>query len=243
MVAQAVYSQSKLKKQQGFTLVEVMISIVVAMVVLAGLMLTFTNQSNQYQYQNKRIDASQDLEFAIKFVARDLRSALVGLTAVAVNGAAVAAPSSIVITSAGAAPFATTTLIFEAWDGASAAATGRVTRYYSYAGNSLAYDRDVSTSSPSAAEVLPNVTLFKVFDDSVTSRAGYAGIPAAQPNILIPDPANPSTPLSVPGYTILIEVEVSAGYKGGGMVNVIGVPTTTKRIWRYAQVYPMAAVQ
>ena len=229
MVAQMVCGQNKLQKQQGFTLVEVMISIVVAMVVLAGLMLTFTNQSNQYQYQNKRIDATQDLEFAIKFVARDLRGALVGLPIISITDAVVD-------------PYATTDLTFEVWDASLGGANARVTRYYKYvqANKMLRYDRSIPAIS--TEELLPHVTLFKVFDDSVTSRAGYAGIPAAQPNTLIPDPENPGAPLSVPGYTILIEVEVPAGYKGASTVNVKGVATTTKRIWRYAQVYPMAAV-
>jgi len=238
MVAQVVCTQSKLQKQQGFTLVEVMVSIVVAMVVLAGLMLTFTSQSNQYQYQNKRIDASQDLEFALKFIVRDLRAALVG---------SVAGAPTINITSSAAAPFETTQLRFEVWDAASALASGRVLRHYGYtlASKSIGYDRNVAGPSfvANPREILPNVTLFKVFDDSATSRAGYAGIPAAQPNTLIPDPANPSTPLSVPGYTILIEVEVQVGYKGGSLKDVRGNAVTTKRIWRYAQVYPMAAVQ
>lgn len=237
MVAQAIGNQNKLQKQQGFTLIEVMISIVVAMVVLAGLMLTFTNQSSQYQYQNKRIDASQDLEFALKFIARDLRSALVG---------SVAGAPTINITSSGTAPFETTQLRFEVWDAAlapAASTTKRVLRHYGYtlASKSIVYDRDAATLS--TREILPNVTLFKVFDDSVTSRAGYTGIPAAQPNNVIPDPASPGTPLSVPGYTILIEVEVPVGYKGGSLKDVRGNVVTTKRIWRYAQVYPMAAVQ
>ncbi len=240
MVVQAIANQNKLQKQQGFTLIEVMISIVVAMVVLAGLMLTFTSQSNQYQYQNKRIDASQDLEFALKFIARDLRSALVG----SVAGAPV-----IDIYASTTAPFETTRLRFEVWDAALAPATSttkRVLRHYGYtlASKSIVYDRNAVPLS--TREILPNVTLFKVFDDNNvggTSRAGFSGIPDALPNTLVPDPANSNTPLSVPGYTILIEVEVPAGYKGGSLKDVRGNVVTTKRIWRYAQVYPMAAVQ
>jgi len=239
IVAQTIRGQCKLQKQQGFTLVEVMISIVVAMVVLAGLLLTFTNQSNQYQYQNKRIDASQDLEFALKFIARDLRSALVG---------SVASAPTIDLYSSATAPFETTQLRFEVWDAAlapAASTTKRVLRHYDFtlASKHVRYDRNVVGGLNSPKEILPNVTLFKVFDDSTTSRAGYTGIPAAQPNTLIPDPANAGSPLSTPGYTILIEVEVQAGYKGGSLTDVRGNTVTTKRIWRYAQVYPMAAVQ
>jgi type II secretory pathway pseudopilin PulG len=237
-------TQPKLQKQQGFTLVEVMISIVVAMVVLAGLMLTFTNQSNQYQYQNKRVDSSQDLEFAIKYIARDLRSALIG-------GA-----TSVIITDNAAPNPYTQTLTFKVWDSVKAAGVpankppfsaesqrGIVTRTYNYnAGlKSLRYDRESSTIS--YREILPHVTFFKVFDDAVTPRAGYTGIPAAQLNIWIPDPAKPNTLLPASGYTILIEAEVQASYKGGSLKDVRGNAVTTKRIWRYAQVYTMAAVQ
>jgi len=68
-------------KARGFTLVEVMITLVIAMIILAGLLLNFMSQSKTYKFINKKVDASQDLEFAMKFIGNDLKSALVSINA------------------------------------------------------------------------------------------------------------------------------------------------------------------
>jgi len=237
-------------KEHGFTLVEVMVSIVVAMTILAGLMLSFVNQSNQYKYQNKRIDTSQDLEFALKFIEEDLRGALI-----------IGDATTVVITDNGGADPYTQTLEFKVWDSTQAALVPAdtppftveagaeiVTRTYGYdAGQkSLRYDRESSTLTLNAnSEILPHVTFFKVFDDYTAASAAqrsdiYTGMPSALPQINIPKPDGSSFTTS--GYTILIEVTVDAGYKGTSPVDVRGNIVTNKRIWRYVQVYPMAAV-
>ncbi|MDQ7058013.1 MAG: prepilin-type N-terminal cleavage/methylation domain-containing protein [Ghiorsea sp.] len=196
--------------QRGFTLVEVLISIVVAMTILGGLMLMFISQSGQYKYQNKRIDTTQDLEFSIKFIASDLRSALIGGTTIDIyTGGAVE-------------PTPTLGLQFKVWDKPEADALvlaggpaafvadaniGRVTRSYAYdpIGKRLGYDRE--GSAVNVREILSHITYFKVFEDTVTPRAGFLNIPNALPPINVPGPDS-NNPVATNGYTVLIEVEV-----------------------------------
>ena len=232
--------------QRGFTLVEVLISIVVAMTILGGLMLTFISQSGQYKYQNKRIDTTQDLEFSIKFIASDLRSALIGGATIDIYTGGVVEPTP------------TLGLQFKVWDKAEADALlvppvtapaafvadaniGRVTRSYIYdpAGKTLGYDRE--GSAVNVREILSRVTYFKVFEDTVTPRGGFLDIPNTLPPINVPGPDS-NNPVPTNGYTVLIEVEVDAGVKAGSLIDVRNNVVTTKRIWRYTQVYPMAAV-
>ncbi len=221
--------------EKGFTLIEMMVTMVVALVVLGGLMLNFTQQNSEHKYQGKRIDAVQDLEFAIKFVAEDLRSALIS------------AGTAITLTDAGADPFETTAISFFVWDETSAAANKRAQRQYLYnlGAKTLRYNRDITGMTAAAAaaasrEFLTNVTLFKIFNDSTARPAAYTDIPSAQAAIALVNPA-----ASTPGFTILIEVEVDAGYKNGSFVDVrgnnVGI-TGHKRIWRYMQVYPKTSV-
>ncbi|MDX8387220.1 MAG: prepilin-type N-terminal cleavage/methylation domain-containing protein [Ghiorsea sp.] len=223
-------------KQRGFTLVEVMISIVVAMTILAGLMTTFTSQSSKYQYQNKRIDAVQDLEFGIKFMEDDLRSALIGDETVDI------------LPLPGVDNYSTDVFNFTVWDSSctgcpSDADSGRTYRAYKYDGVARSLTLDRETSTVSDEELLPNVTFFKVFDDSVTVLTSErSGVYTDMPDRLEQVTINGTTPVPTNGYTILIEIEVDVGYKGGNMFDVRGTPTTTKRVWRYSQVYPLAVV-
>lgn len=229
-------------KQSGFTLIELMVTLVVAMVVLGGLMLNFASQNSEYKYQSKRIDAVQDLEFAIKFIAEDLRGALQS-AALEISIAPVP-PSAL----------ATTSVDFYVWDVDEAfAASKRAHRKYVYdsANKTLKYDREIDNATVGGAEsvieILPNVTFFKVFNDTAENTAAergdlFSGIPSAQTAI---DLINPAV-TGVPGYTILIEVEVDAGYKNGSFVDVLGNNVGIaghKRIWRYIQVQPKTSVE
>ena len=221
--------------EKGFTLVEVMVSLVVSMTVLAGMVLMFSSQNNHYNYQDKRIDTVQDLELGIKFIGQDLRSALVG-------------GEVITITQYAAAPFKTKLLTFVVWDkGAGGVATvDRRLREYAYqkASKQLKYDRVAPGGTPQ--RFLDNVTFFKVFNDSDVNydqpaeRSGvYSGMPNALPPVQISAPGGKFT---VDGYTILIEMEVKASVKGASPVDVMGNPVKTQRVWRYTQVYPLTAV-
>jgi len=251
-------------RNEGFTLIELLVTMVIALIILAGLVASFTSQNTEYKYQNKRMDAVQDLEFAIRFIANDLRSALVisPVGTVDPNPAENASFSGVA---------ATTLLTFWVWapgetDGVGAvdATTNRAQRKYVWnsANKSLRYDRMVNTKNSAGAivargdntatasgEILPNVTFFKVFKDAV----GDPSRPPIQLNPLfinIPAPMQPlaikdsdGADVSVPGYTILVEVEVPAGYKQGVFQDARGNTTTTKRVWRYVQVHPQTAAK
>ncbi|RME56777.1 hypothetical protein D6779_10000 [Candidatus Parcubacteria bacterium] len=221
--------------ENGFTLVELLVTLVIAMVIMAGLMATFVQQNSEYKYQNKRIDAVQDLEFGIRFIADDIRSALVD----AANPTAPLAITNDVVDGY------TSDLSFTVWDElAGDPYTKRATRHYIYDGTNkiLKYDRHDPSLTSTGKEILSNVTYFKVFNDSVDSRAGFTGIPTALPPVNLPDPAADN----VPGYTILIEIEVDAGYKEGSFIDVrgnnVGI-SGHKRVWRYVQVHPKTSVQ
>jgi len=226
----------KRDRERGFTLIEFMVAIVVALVLLAGLVASFTQQNSEYRYRNKRIDSAQDLEFVIRFVADDIRSALVMTSS----------PANPVTITPSAGVGVTTDVRFTVWDenASGVPASKRAVRHYIYdaANGVLRYDRNDPAGTQPGSRILDHVTFFKVFNDSVTARGGFTGIPAPLPSINLPDP--PAT--GVPGYTILIEVEVDAGYKEGSFVDVrgnnVGV-SGHKRIWRYVQVYPRTSVQ
>ncbi len=242
------------RDEAGFTLVELMVAMLIALVIMAGLYVSFSKQSTEYSYQNRRIDAVQDLEFAIKFISDDLRAALV-----------VGGVSSVAITDD--ATGRTTNLQMTVWDQnvASWAAPPndgptnnfRAVRRYVLAVDPnnaaqfvLRYERNLNDGNNIPVETLPNVTFFKVFVDGVTPRvvpagnpnAGnpYPGIPAPLPVTSLQDsgglPVN-----NISGYTILVEIAVQAGYNQGLMQDVLGNPTTNKRVWRYIQAYPQSS--
>ncbi|MDQ6956117.1 MAG: hypothetical protein Q9M21_02860 [Mariprofundaceae bacterium] len=235
---------------EGFSLIELLVTVVIARIILGGLLFSFSSQNTEYKYQNKRIDAVQDLEFSIRFIADDLRRSLFSAAVQPVENAAFAGTAG------------TTLLTFWAWapgetDGVGAvdATTKRAQRKYvwSSANKSLRYDRMVNTNvagavvargdntTTAAGEMLPNVTFFKVFKDDVDvpSRASFANIPAPMPALTVLDSGGNA--IAVPGYTILIEIEVVAGYNKGVRQDARGNTTTTKRVWRYVQIYPQAA--
>lgn len=225
-------------QEKGFSLIEMLVTMVIALVILGGLLLNFTQQNSEYKYQNKRIDAVQDMEFAIKFIAEDLRAALIS-----------AGTMPAITPGAGADPF-TAALVFQVWsqDEFFSAATFRAVRQYDYDGaDILSYDRENSTGVAST-ELLSNVTFFKIFVDGTTARGAFtaSGIPAALPTRSLINSSN-ATISGIAGYTILIEMAVDTGYKQGSFLNVKGVDVRTtadrrKRIWRYIQIYPMSAV-
>jgi len=233
--------------EAGFTLIELMVSMVMALIIMAGLFISFSTQNTEYSYQNRRIDSAQDLEFTLKFAGEDLRSALTSL-----SGAPTGDP---VENAAFAGTGATTSLTFWVWDEIDGlvAMSNRAQRAYALVGNSLRYDREASVvdnTGNANNEILDSVTFFKVFRDafdlaSLTSRAAFADIPPPMVPLTVNDPSG--NQVNVPGYTILIEVAVPAGYTQGRMTDVLGNDLTgtadqRKRIWRYAQIYPMTVV-
>jgi len=227
-------------EEKGFSLIEVLVTMVIAMVVLGGLLLTFTQQNTEYKYQNKRIDAVQDLEFGIKFIAEDLRSALIDQNGVN--------PLISWTDDIGTDPY-TAVLNFTVWDNATAGvpANRRALRRYAYDGTgTLSYDRH-SGGGSALAPMLSNVTFFKIFADNdpgTFPRGNFLDIPGLLPSRSVIGP-NASV-VNMPGLTVLIEIAVDAGYKEGSFKNVLGVDVGVagkKRVWRYIQVHPMSVVE
>lgn len=228
-------------REAGFTLIELMVALVIALVIMAGLFVNFSAQNTEYNYQNRRIDVVQDMEFTIKHVADDLRAALISVTG---------APTGNPVENAafaGTAP--TTRLDFWVWDETSGVVNDRAQRAYALVGDSLRYDREASVvdnTGSADSEILDGVTFFKIFrdDTDIGSRAAFADIPPPMASLTLNDPDG--IPFVVPGYTILIEVAVPAGYKQGVMRDVRGNSTANapnnKRVWRYMQIYPMTVV-
>ena len=240
--------------ERGFTLIELMITLVIAMVILGGLLLNFTSQSTQYKYQNRRGDAVQDLEFTLRFIARDIQSALISASSLEATGTGVAS-----VKFDGSASSPSTWLSMNVWDNAATAANNfQAVRCYRYRGGTgtastlwkLYYNRDNSACSATIAltgfdPVLGEatgmrVTHFRIFRDGAVGdgRANYTDVPPALPSKAVSDVQG--NIVNVPAFTILLEIEVDAANKGAA-VDVLGttLPVGSKRrIWRYVQVYP-----
>jgi type II secretory pathway pseudopilin PulG len=241
-------------KSAGFTLVEVMVTLVIAMVILGGLLANFMSQSSQYKFQDKRVDASQDLEFAIRYIANDLQSALVSPSAIEIGGAV-----SREITGLSGGSTASSFLSFVVWDEANGTAPDfQVRRCYRFDAGMVKYDVDAATCV--AGTVINNsgaivgevgsglrglkVTHFRVFQDGLNDadRANYTSIPAALPTKIFRNFNNDQ--FDMPAFTVLLEVEIDAVIKGS-VTDVLGNAVTKgkRRIWRYIQVYPSVVLE
>jgi len=252
------HNNLRLHPQAGFTLIEVMITMVIAMTILAGLVLNFISQSAQYSFQDKRVDAAQDLEFTLRFMADDLQNILVltsDLTTASYITSDAAGTRIASFDGNGISP--STYLRFNVWDSSIAIDnTKRVERFYSYNSPELKYDRENSTSSAQAILGEPSnnlkglsVTHFRIFQDNLSTRptyngtanSGYKDLPPPLPLRTLYDATGSA--FDMPGITILIEVEIDALY-AGSMSDVLGnsVSSGKRRLWRYIQVYPNTMV-
>jgi len=222
-----------------------MVVMVIALVVLGGLLLNFTQQYSEYNYQSKRINTVQNLEFSMRFMAEDLRAGLISLSATPTGN-----PTE---NNAFVGANATTAFTFWVWDEDNGVTNNRAQRKYLLSGTALRYDNEASATDDTGSasrDILTDITFFKIFLDGTTTRevsAGvpFTGIPDALGTLVVNDPSG--TQQTVNGYTILIEMAVDSGYKQGSFLDVKGVDVRTtadkrKRVWRYTQVYPMSVV-
>jgi len=256
---------------RGFTLIEVMVTMAIAMTILAGLLLNFTSQSSQYKYQDKRGDTAQDLEFALRFIARDIQSALVLNTGFEATGTGV---RSVQFDGVNRVP--TSWLAIKTWDEAASTYTPdpvpnnrQATRCYIYrtAGTASTLHQvyfNRHDAGCAAGMAIPGfqpvigeaadglkgmrVTHFRIFQDGLgahdANRTAYLDSPPILPPKRVVDPTG--APIFMPAFTILIEVEVDAAPKSDAYTNVFGdiLPAgSKKRLWRYMQVYPNVFVQ
>jgi len=188
------------KSDRGFTLIEVMISMALGMVVLAGVFTMFGAQSTVYKTQDERVIATQDSEFLVTFISDDLRRALVSpagsanALATQVGVTDVAFPAPVNATN-------TTDILFDIWVennvGTYAAVDAnvlRAQRHYrlvrsgvlgclptdvQYVGIDfcLRYDRENASADSTGfatTEILEGVTMFRVFRDDAANAAAMA---------------------------------------------------------------------
>jgi len=245
---------------RGFTLIEMLLSLAIASVVMAGVFSNFISQSSQYKFQDARANAMQDLEFSLRYMVQDMQSALMLATGNELSGSGAASvqitPGTDVYSVVD--PYTTFALSFRVWDTETAdpySASQRVDRCYIYNfDNVMYYDRDEPNCPPatisSAAAMLGEVagmkvTHFKVFLDDATdvTRGAFTGIPLPLPAKSVYDKEN--VEFQMPGYTILLEIEVDADTGSKDAVNVFGqaVADGKQRLWRYVQLYPSVLVK
>ncbi|MDX8402083.1 MAG: type II secretion system protein [Mariprofundaceae bacterium] len=229
-------------RERGFTLIELLVTTVIALIVLGGLLLNFQSQYGQYKYQHKRTDAVQDMESVMRLLAQDLENALV------VGGN----PQITIQPDPYTSPTAATTdlniILWEPelsfWNNDPALRQSnqyRAERHWQYdaAAQSLKLDRNTRDGGDSPSEALRDVTWFQVWEGA--PPAGISDAPPADPyGLTITD--DTGAQVVVPQYTVLIEMRVPVGVKGGVKRDVFGNPTADPRLHRYLQMYPMAVV-
>lgn len=249
-------------RMRGFTLVELLVTMVIALVVLGGLVMAFQSQYGHYKYQHRKADAVQDMDAVLRLLRQDLEGALVeaGRSSVSIAPDPYANPT-----------LATTDLYATVWEpdlgfwgtGTNAVKSARRASYdfraqrhwqYVAASESLKLDRNTRDGSDSPIEALADVTWFQVFPshapggvDPYVDAAGQfsgTGIADLPPMDVYGQRLRDSSgsEKAVAQYTVLIEMKVPVGYKGGRKVDVHGNPTPEPRVHRYVQVHPVAAV-
>lgn len=236
-----------MKNANGFTLIELMVTMLISTIVLGGLMYSFIQQNSEYKYQNARVNAVQDLEFTLQFMVSDMKASLVSLGA---------APTvNIAITAGAASSASTAALSFSVWD-PTIAGNNRLRRCYLYRGQSLYLNRNFAGTCNAATSlagfniVLSGLSTFRVIPDTGARPAcpngnAFSQIPPALPFESLTTSSGDL--ITTNGFTLLLETTVNAGYKNGSFVDVCGIDTAgtagvQKKITRYAQIYPANAV-
>lgn len=241
---------------RGFTVIEILISLLIASIIMTALFLSFGSQSKQFKYENKRVDAAQQLEFALRRIATEMQNALMFSSGLELSGAGVAS-----VTISNNVLGFTEALAFQVWDPGNGYAQERGRRCIVLDGGMIKYDRnEPGVCSPALAynqtaallgEVGQGidgmrVTHFRVFNDGIASpdRANYTGIPMPLTNKVIRDVSNIA--YNIPAFTIAIEIEVdkrgATSIESSGTFNTDileqAVDNGKQRLWRYIQVSP-----
>jgi len=242
---------------RGITLVELLVTMVIALVVLGGLVLAFQSQYGSYKYQQRRADAVQDIESVFALLKDDLDGALI-------EGAN--APVDIYTDPATGA---TTDAYLRIWEPdlrfwASAAQRDanayRAERHWQFdpKAQSLRLDRNTRDGSDRPTEVLSDVTYFRIwridcsFDPkgvcqpnqpqpSCANGQPFVGAPALIPAGSIYN-ARGDLVQGAPVYAALVEVKVPVGFKGAAKKDHCGQPTPEPRVVRYLVGAPQTAV-
>jgi len=216
----------KRNKESGFTLIELMVANTIMIIVFATVISMFLVNKEKLDYESNKSVRLASLSFASAEILKSLRSKV---------SYPWTHPETLQAVSSSAA---TTQIAFLAYDPVnSIVAPYTSLRQIVFNNGELSYLRQVGGKSQ---RLMRNVTFFKVFDDAVTPRAGFTGIPSALPNrnITLPD----GTTGVVHGYTVLIEVSIPTRTASKATLNkdVLGndISGFEKRLWRYYQLYP-----
>ncbi len=229
-------------RARGFTLVELLVTMVIALIVVGGLMASFQSQYGHYKFQSRKGDAVQDMEAVLRLLDYDLKNTLI------VAGA----PTIQLIPDPYANPAsATTDLYTQVWEpdvafwnnnaALQAQNNYRAQRHWRYdaQAQSLKLDRNTRDGSDNPSEALRDVTWFQVWQGM--PPPGIADAPPSDPyGMALVDETGAA--VTSPLYTVLIEMRVPVGYRGGVKRDVFGNATNEPRIHRYLQVHPMIAV-
>jgi len=213
--------------EKGFSLIELMVSLVMAAVIYASVTVTFIENKSEMHHLTERAAAVSQLNSGLLQIQRIVRSSLsdpwgIAGTTPVVNSAA-----------------ATDDIYIDAYDSSinniSPYLVERHIEYDSVNKTIFLYMDGLNRKR----KLIENVEFFKVFDDTITPRAGYTGIPNALPaaNKTLPD----GTASVVNGYTVLVEIYIDIlGKKESENLNSRGVAVPNKKqaIWRYVQIYP-----
>jgi type IV pilus assembly protein PilW len=65
----------RLKKKDGFTLIELMVALVISSIVIAAIFMTFNSQHKSYVVQDRVSDMHQNIRAAMYFIEREIRMA------------------------------------------------------------------------------------------------------------------------------------------------------------------------
>lgn len=214
-------------KEKGFTLVELMIALFMSAIIYAGIVIIFNENKAQMEHATNRAEAVSALNHAISEISKVVRSGVsdpwtIGGTTPAANS-----------------PLPTSDFYVDVYDPArNPLSPYLVQRYIDFntVNNTLGIRMSANTGRRKLAE---NVTFFKIFDDSVTPRAGFIDIPPPLPDAtrILPD----GSQVVVHGYTILIQISIDIlNRKSQENMSVDGSPSPagTQSVWRCLQIYP-----
>lgn len=196
--------KNKLKTNEGFTLVELLIAMAVGGIVMAAVMTSFLSQHNVYLAQDEVVEMQQNARVAMDMLVRDIQSA--GYNPNSLTGAGI---TTALITAAGVAP----TLTFTRDDGAGSLETIEYSLFDAYAtstppsNDGLIDDlaRQVTTTSGTTAGrqvIAENISQleFRYLKDDGTPTNDLALIRSIQASMLV-QAAHPDTKSPLPSRT------------------------------------------
>lgn len=215
-------------KEKGFTLIELMTTNMIMIIVFTMVVSLFVVNKQKLDYQSDKSARIARMDFALLEVSKAIRGS-------------VSYPWNEVQTiPAVDSGQDTVSFAFKSFDSNLNPVSPYVVRRmisFNSATGELFLQREAGGVNQ---KLLSNVMHFKIFNDIITPRAGFTGIPLALPNrsIILPN----GTADVVNSYTVMVEISIPARNANIPVNNsdvrgnaVVGNET---RVWRYLQIYP-----